>query len=106
MRDWITSRPDPAFDAIKYRRSLSVAARHAHLPLPGEVGTVLFDWRRPKRYQTPTLETWRRAHYEQRALYQLPYTVAEGLAAQHGIDRARFLSGIAPKLTDGGRLRL
>ncbi|MGC5033748.1 hypothetical protein [Micromonospora sp. DT229] len=106
VRDWVTARPDPAFDAIKYRRSLSVAARHAHLPLPGEVGTVLFDWRRPKRYQTPILEAWRRAHYEQRALYELPYTVAEGLAAQHGIGRARFLSGIAPRLTAAERLRL
>ncbi|MCX5065867.1 hypothetical protein OOJ91_08230 [Micromonospora lupini] len=106
VRDWVAARPDPAFDAIKYRRSLSVAARHAHLPLPGEVGTVLFDWRRPKRYETPILEAWRRAHYEQRALYELPYTVAEGLAAQHGIDRARFLTGIAPRLTDRERLRL
>lgn len=106
VRDWLAGRPDLAFDAVKYRRSLSAAARHAHLPLPGEVGTVLFDWRRPKRYGTPILETWRRAHYEQRALYELPYTVAEGLAAQHGIDRAKFLTGIAPRLTDGERLRL
>src|SRR5690606_27676645 len=49
---------------------------------------------------------WRRAHYDQRALYELPYTVAEGLAARHGIDRARFLARIAPRLTDGERLRL
>lgn len=106
IRDWVAARPDPAFDAVKYRRSLSIAARHAHLSLPAEVGTVLFDWRRPKRYDTPILEAWRRAHYEQRALYELPYTVAEGLAVRHGISRARFLTGIAPKLTDGERLRL
>ncbi|GIH03524.1 hypothetical protein Rhe02_15910 [Rhizocola hellebori] len=106
VRDWVAGRPDPAFDAVKYRRSLSVAARHAHLSLPGEVGTALFDWRRPKRYDTPILESWRRAHYEQKALYELPYTVAEGLAARHGIDRARFLNGIAPRLTDLERIRL
>ncbi|WP_117210540.1 hypothetical protein [Allorhizocola rhizosphaerae] len=106
VRDWVAARPDAAFDAVKYRRSLAVAARHAHLPLPGEVGMALFNWRRPKRYQTPILEAWRRAHYEQQALYELPYTVAEGLAAKHGIDRSRFLSGIAPKLTAGERLRL
>jgi len=82
------------------------SARHAHLSLPGEVGTMLFDWRRVKRYETPILETWRRAHYEQRSLYELPYTVAEGLARRHGISRARFLSGIAPQLTGGERLRL
>jgi hypothetical protein len=106
MRDWVTGRPDPAFDAVKYRRSLALTVRHAHLNLPGEVGTALFDWRRPARYDTPILDAWRRAHYEQRALYELPYTVAEGLAARHGIDRARFLAAIAPRLTQGERLRL
>ncbi|MEO3924409.1 hypothetical protein ABGB07_11185 [Micromonosporaceae bacterium B7E4] len=106
VRDWLAARPEPAFDAVKYRRGLAVAARHAHLALPGELGTVLFDWRRPKRYETPILETWRRAHYEQRALYGLPYTAAEGLATLHGIGRARFLTGIAPKLTGAERLRL
>ncbi|GIG91490.1 hypothetical protein [Plantactinospora endophytica] len=106
IRDWLAARPDPALDAVKYRRGFSVAARHAHLALPTELGTVLFDWRRPKRYDTPILETWRRAHYEQRSLYGLPYTVAEGLAALHGIDRAKFLTGIAPMLTGGERLRL
>jgi len=106
VRDWVAARPDPALDAVKYRRALSVAARHAHLSLAGEVGTALFDWRRARRYRTPILEAWRRAHYERRALYELPYTVAEGLAARHGIDRARFLTGIAPRLTGGERLRL
>ncbi|MEV0274350.1 hypothetical protein AB0H43_36745 [Hamadaea sp. NPDC050747] len=106
VRDWVASRPDPAFDAVKYRRSMSTAARHAHLRLPDEVGTALFEWRRLKRYSTPILESWRRAHYEERALYDLPYTVAEGLAARHGTDRSRFLAAIAPKLTDHERLRL
>lgn len=106
VRDWINGRPDPAFDAVKYRRSFAIAARHAHLELPEEIGAVLFDWRRPKRYETPILETWRRAHYEQRALYELPYTVAEGFAARAGIDRARFLAEIAPRMTQGERLRL
>lgn len=106
VRDWINARPDQAFDAIKYRRSFAIAARHAHLELPDEVGSVLFDWRRPKRYETPILETWRRAHYEQRALYELPYTVAEGFAARAGIDRAHFLAEITPRMTEGERLRL
>ena len=106
MRDWLASRQDPAFDAVKYRRSLAITARHAHLPLPDEVGTALFDWRRPKRYATPILESWRRAHYEDRALYDLPYTVAEGLAAQRGVNRTTFLTNIAPNLTSGERLRM
>src|SRR5262245_49285573 len=87
IRDWVAARPDPALDAVKYRGSLSVAARHAHLRMPDEIGDALFDWRRRKRYATPILEAWRRAHYEQKSLYELPYTVAEGLASRHGIDR-------------------
>lgn len=106
VRDWIAARPDIAFDAVKYRRHLAGAARHTHLRLPDEVGTMLFDWRRVKRYSTPILETWRRAHYDQRAVFALPYTVAEGFAARHRIDRARLLTQADPQLTALERLRL
>ncbi|MEV0131619.1 hypothetical protein AB0H83_24555 [Dactylosporangium sp. NPDC050688] len=106
VRDWVAARPDLAFDAVKYRRHLAGAARHAHLRLPEEVGTMLFDWRRPKRYATPILETWRRAHYDQRAVFELPYTVAEGFAARHRIDRARLLARAGGQLTGLERLRL
>jgi hypothetical protein len=106
MRDWLTTRADLAFDAVKYRRSLAVTARHAHLRLPDEVGTALFDWRSAPRYDTPILESWRRAHYEQKAIFDLPYTVAEGLAVRHGMSRERFLTAIEPRLTAQERLRL
>ncbi|GAA3303979.1 hypothetical protein GCM10020218_102630 [Dactylosporangium vinaceum] len=107
-RDWVAARPDVAFDAVKYRRSLAAVAGHNHLRLPREVGTMLFDWRRPARYDTPILETWRRAHYDSRALYELPYTVAEGLASTRrpDTDRAEFLRAVAPRLTELERLRL
>lgn len=106
VRDWVAARPDLAFDAVKYRRHLAGAARHTHLRLPDEVGAVLFDWRRPKRYATPILEMWRRAHYDQRAVFELPYTVAEGFAARHRIDRARLLARAGGQLTALERLRL
>ncbi|MGI5175972.1 hypothetical protein ACQEVZ_06530 [Dactylosporangium sp. CA-152071] len=106
VRDWVAGRPDIAFDAVKYRRHLAGAVRHTHVRLPDEVGTMLFDWRRPKRYATPILETWRRAHYEQRAVFDLPYTVAEGFAAMHRIDRARLLQRAGSQLTGLERLRL
>ena len=107
MRDWVAARPDPAFDAVKYRRSLSVAARHAHLRLPDEVGTALFDWRRPKRYDTPILESWRRAHYRG----DVPSTTCRtrwprGWPPSAGINRTRFLTTSRPRLTAGERLRL
>ncbi|HSA48920.1 MAG TPA: hypothetical protein VLH10_02250, partial [Yinghuangia sp.] len=107
MRDWIAQRPAPAFDAVKYRSGVKAAARHAHLPVHGETGLVLFaPLRRLKGFKTPLFEAWRQAHYTQSALYDLPYTVAEGLAARHGVRRPEFLRRIAPKLTRLERLRL
>lgn len=98
MRDWLAHRPDPAFDAVKYRTQVKHASRHAHLaPATGELGDFLFAARR--HYTQPILEAWRRAHYEQASIYDLPYTVAEGFAAKHKIDRATFLERIAPKMT-------
>ncbi|MFJ3669495.1 hypothetical protein ACIPSE_23875 [Streptomyces sp. NPDC090106] len=107
LRDWLASRPDLAFDAVKYRAGLKRALRHAHLvPGGGEIGPFLFaPFSRP-RYETPILEAWRRAHFEQGAVYELPYTVAEGFAARHGIPRAVFLERIAPRLTRLEALRL
>ncbi|WP_042408097.1 hypothetical protein [Streptacidiphilus carbonis] len=107
IRDWIAARPDLAFDAVKYRGGLKDALRHAHLqPAADELGTFLFSGRLPARFATPILETWRRAHYEQAAVYELPYTVAEGFAARRGVARADFLERIAPRLTRLEQLRL
>ncbi|WP_411138322.1 hypothetical protein [Streptomyces sp. C10] len=117
MRDWLAARPDPALDAVKYRAGLKCAARHAHLPPDGgrggerkggdgELGDFLFAPGRRTRFATPLLDAWRRAHYEQGALYELPFTVAEGFAAKHGIGRRAFLERIAPRMTRLERLRV
>ncbi|WP_035795603.1 hypothetical protein [Kitasatospora mediocidica] len=107
MRDWIAARPDPAFDAVKYRGGVKLALRHAHLaPAVEELGPFVFAPSSRKRFTTPILESWRRAHYEQAALYELPYTVAEGFAAKHRIPRAVFLERIAPRMTRLEQLRL
>ncbi|MFF9125021.1 hypothetical protein ACF09J_17225 [Streptomyces sp. NPDC014889] len=107
LRDWLAARPDPALDAVKYRNGLKQALRHAHLaPADDELGAFLFAPRSRARYDTPILEAWRRAHYEQAALYELPYTVAESFAARHGIPRGVFLERIAPRLTRLETLRL
>ncbi|MER6144163.1 hypothetical protein ABT174_29685 [Streptomyces sparsogenes] len=107
MRDWLAARPDPALDAVKYRSGVKAAARHAHLRLDGELGHFLFEpHTRRAGFTTPLFDAWRRAHYSHSALYELPYTVAEGFAAAHGIDRGAFLERIAPRLTRLERLRL
>ncbi|GAA0208565.1 hypothetical protein GCM10010492_02720 [Saccharothrix mutabilis subsp. mutabilis] len=122
VRDWLSARPDQAFDAVKYRQGLKRALRHTHLTptriartpaagptdavLADELGTFLFRTASPARFRTPLLESWRRAHYEQAAVYDLPYTVAEGFAAKHGIARSTFLAKIKPNLTRLESLRL
>lgn len=109
MRDWLAARPDPAHDAVKYRTGMKTAVRHAHLPLNrsghGEVGDFLFAPGRRTRYEHATLDAHRRAHFERAALYELPFTVAEGFAARHGVPRVVFLERIAPRMTRLERLR-
>ncbi|MDA1362156.1 hypothetical protein O1R50_21195 [Glycomyces luteolus] len=110
MREWLAARPDPAFEAVKYRSAFLGAIRHAHMKvedLPSEeLEAFLFGWHAAGRFDTPQFETWRRAHFDRRAVFELPYTVAEGFAAKHRITRAEFLEKIAPQLTRGERLRL
>jgi hypothetical protein len=107
VRDWLSSRPDPAFDAVKYRSGVKSAARHAHMRLDGELADFLFTpYRRCTSFRTPLFETWLRAHYDQSVLYELPFTVAEGFAAKHGIPRAVFLERIEPRMTRLERLRV
>ncbi|MEU9996450.1 hypothetical protein [Streptomyces sp. NPDC050848] len=106
VRDWLAGRADLGHDAVKYRTGLKAVARHTHLPLPcGESGDFLFSPGRRVRYEHPYLDAYRRAHYEQGALYELPFTVAEGFAARHGVPREVFLERIAPRMTRLERLR-
>ncbi|MFI6522142.1 hypothetical protein ACIBF1_41800 [Spirillospora sp. NPDC050679] len=107
VRDWLAARRDPAFDAVKYRAGVKAVARHAHLALPDELGPFLFAPPRSRPvFTTPIFETWRRAHHSKSAVYELPYTVAEGLAAKHRIPREEFLKRIEPRMTRLERLRL
>ena len=58
------------------------------------------------RFTTPLFDAWRRAHYAAEAVYELPYSIAEGFARKHRIPRERFLEGIAPRMTARERYRL
>jgi hypothetical protein len=105
VRDFLAGR-DLTFDAVKYRSKLHAVVRHVHPALPGELGTFLTRGWNTRKYATPLLEQFRRAHYAADALYELPFTVAEGLAARHRVDRATFLRRIEPRMTATERLRL
>ncbi|MGW6588283.1 hypothetical protein [Streptomyces globisporus] len=111
MRGWLAARPDLGHDAVKYRAGVKTVARHIHLPCPegaepiAEIGAFLFRPGKLPRYEHPLLDAWRRAHYEQGAVAELPFTVAEGFAAKHGMKREVFLKRAAPRMTRLERLR-
>ncbi len=105
-REYLEGRPDLGFDAVKYRAKLRATVAHGHLKLSGELNPFLFHGWRKRVYATPLLEKFRQAHYDQAAIFELPFTVAEGLAVKHGIPRDVFLQRIEPRLTAAERLRL
>ena len=105
-RDYLRGRGDGSFDAVKYRAKVRAVAAHAHLALEGELGPFLFHHRRQRGYTTPLFETFRQAHYSKEAVYTLPFTVAEGLAAGHHIPRELLLTRAQEGMTSGEKLRL
>ncbi len=94
------------FRAVKYRRAFRAAAIHAHVPFEGELAGLFLRGFCERKFSTPLFEAFRRAHYAESAIYELPYSIAEGLAAKHGVRREVFLERIAPRLTRNERLRL
>ena len=110
IREWLAQRPDLTLDALKYRRGLRDAARHARLRLPADVDRFLFSSpaaRRRHHYpDSPLLRAHSRAHHSARDLYELPLSVAEGFAARHKVPRSRFLELIRERATGAERLRL
>ncbi len=94
------------FRAVKYRRSFTRAAVHTHMRFAGELEGFLVKGWRERRFVTPLFESFRRAHYAAEAIYDLPYTIAEGLAQKHGVKRELFLERIESRLTTNERLRL
>ena len=85
---------------LKYRKQLERIVRHFHLKLDEESQSVLFALaKRKNAYKTELYEKFRQAHYSREAIFELPYTVAEGLIARHRLSREEFLKRIASKMT-------
>ncbi|MDZ7957588.1 MAG: hypothetical protein RMY34_06725 [Aulosira sp. DedQUE10] len=104
-RDYLQHRRDLSFHAVKYRPKVRAIAAHAHLKLQGELGTFLFRNWKQKVYETELFEKFRQAHFSEKAIYDLPFTVAEGLAAKHKVKRDVFLTRIQQQMTVGEKLR-
>ncbi|MBW4614543.1 MAG: hypothetical protein KME21_14965 [Desmonostoc vinosum HA7617-LM4] len=105
-RDYLSMRRDVSFDAVKYRSKVRAIAVHAHLKLQGELGTFLFRNWTQSIYSIELFENFRQAHYSAEAIYQLPFTIAEGFAVKHKVPREVFLSRIQQQMTLGEKLRL
>lgn len=105
-KNYINSRsPRLEFDAVKYRSKLQAIATHNHLKLDHELNAFLFrKWE--KSFQTKLFEQFRQAYYSASAIYNLPFTVAEGLAVKHKIPREVFLKKIEGQMTANEKLRL
>lgn len=108
VQEFLAQRRDVYLDVLKYRPRARTVVRHAHPSLPPEVPEFLFRnaSRRTAPYASPLLEAHRRARTDPEAMYELPYTVAEGFASRHKVPREEFLRRIEPMLTAGERLRL
>lgn len=104
-RDYINYRRNIDFDAVKYRSKLRAIVTHAHLKLQGELGNFLFQNWKQKIYKTELFEKFRQAHFSAEAIYELPFTVAEGLAVKHKIKREVFFSRIQERMTVNEKLR-
>ena len=93
------------FDAVKYRSKLQAIATHNHFKLDTELNNFLFrHWE--KSFQTELFEQFRQGHYSAKAIYNLPFTVAEGLATKHKIRREVFLAKIQEQMSANEKLRL
>ncbi len=104
-RDFIASRRDIVFDTVKYRPKVKSIISHTHLNLGEELSNFLFAFKQQKSFSNQLFEQFRKAHYSKEAIYTLPFTIAEGLAAKHKIKREEFLSKIQSQMTLGEKLR-
>jgi len=86
MTRFITKTRSIEFDAVKYRRRVRAAARHAHVALDDETRQFLrYSANQPTEFTTPMYQAYVTAQYSKEALYSLPFTVAEGIAARRQI---------------------
>ncbi len=105
-KHYLNSREDRLeFNAVKYRSKLQAIATHNHFKLAPELNNFLFR-RWDQSFTSELFEQFRAGHYSAKAIYNLPFTVAEGLAVKHNIPRDRFLAGIEGQMTAHEKLRL
>ncbi len=106
VRDYLRFRQFKSFHFVKYRNKLRQIVRHSHVAVSQETSRFLFSLKSCKQFEDPLYDTFLRAQYSKQAVFELPFTVAEGVADRHGIERDGFLRKIAPMMTRAEKLRM
>jgi hypothetical protein len=103
-RKFLESRKNYKYEFVKYKSKVKKIVTHNHLYKKNEIWDFLFD--KKKTFTDPLLNDYVKAKTDIKAAYRLPYSIAEGFAAYHKVDRAEFLSKIKDKMTDSEKQRL
>lgn len=107
IKNFIYKKRDYNFDAIKYGSKVKKALRHVHSKLPEDLNNFLYKgYAQNKKFDNPLLENFRKAHYSREFIYELPFTIAEGLAEKFKIPRELFIKRIESQMTVQEKLRL
>ena len=102
---FLSSRQNIYFEVIKYKAALKDLIIHNHLFVKdSEVFDFIFD--KKKEFKNNLLKDYIKAKTDKEFIYKLPYSIAEGFAAYHKVDRSDFLKKIKGKMTEGEKLRM
>lgn len=103
-RKFLESRKGYRYEFAKYKAKVKKIITHNHLYKKLEVWDFLFD--KKKEFTDPLFSNYVKAKTDIEAAYKLPYSIAEGFAAYHKVDRKEFLEKIKDKMTDNEKQRL
>ena len=119
MRQFLYERKNLRFETLKYKRLMSVIVKHAHINTgrlvhDKEIDYFLFldkiDKATGKKKKTlitdKLFQTYIRAGKDRNAVFDLPYSVAEGFKNLHNISDEEFMSKVKDKLTEGEKRKV
>lgn len=102
---FLSSRQNIYFEVIKYKAALKDLIIHNHLFVKNsEVFDFIFD--KKKEFKNNLFKDYIKAKTDKEFIYKLPYSIAEGFAAYHKVDRSKFLKKIKGRMTEGEKLRM
>lgn len=107
IKKYLENKKDISFEAVKYRTKFRKAVKHIHLKTDSETSEFLFKgWKTNHNYENALYQSFKKAHYSKESIYELPFTIAEGLAVKWKIKREIFLEKIIPQMSFTEKYRL